>query len=155
MSELFATSWTAAYQAPPSMGFSSQEYWSGVPLPSPLGHMGFSNYNMWASVVLAPRLQSIGSKVVMHRLICSKACGISLDQGLNWCLLYWKMEFSTAGPPGKFKAVVQLPNSDTSLLWALGRITLPLWTLLFACKMRRRETFRNDLSGSDFLFFIF
>ena len=32
---LFATPWTAAYQAPPPMGFSRQEYWSGVPLPSP------------------------------------------------------------------------------------------------------------------------
>ena len=32
---LFATSWTAAHQAPPSMGFSRQEYWSGVPLSSP------------------------------------------------------------------------------------------------------------------------
>ena len=30
-----ATAWTAAHQAPPSMGFSRQEYWSGVPLPSP------------------------------------------------------------------------------------------------------------------------
>ena len=30
-----ATPWTAAYQAPPTMGFSRQEYWSGVPLPSP------------------------------------------------------------------------------------------------------------------------
>ena len=30
-----ATPWTAAYQAPPSMGFSRQECWSGVPLPSP------------------------------------------------------------------------------------------------------------------------
>ena len=30
-----ATPWTAAYQAPASMGFSKQEYWSGVPLPSP------------------------------------------------------------------------------------------------------------------------
>ena len=29
------TPWTGAYQAPPSMGFSRQEYWSGVPLPSP------------------------------------------------------------------------------------------------------------------------
>ena len=36
----FATPWTAAYQAPPSMGFSRQEYWSGVPLPSP--------ENLWA-----------------------------------------------------------------------------------------------------------
>ena len=32
---LFATSQTVAYQAPPSMGFSRQEYWSGLPFPSP------------------------------------------------------------------------------------------------------------------------
>ena len=32
---LLATPWTAAHQAPPSMGFSRQEYWSGVPSPSP------------------------------------------------------------------------------------------------------------------------
>ena len=32
---LFATPWTAAYQAPPSVGFSRQEYWSGVPFTSP------------------------------------------------------------------------------------------------------------------------
>ena len=32
--QLLATPWTAAYQAPPSMGFSRQDYWSGVPLPS-------------------------------------------------------------------------------------------------------------------------
>ena len=32
---LFATPWTAAYQAPPSVGFSRQEYWSEVPSPSP------------------------------------------------------------------------------------------------------------------------
>ena len=30
-----ATPWTVAYQASPSMGFSRQEYWSGLPLPSP------------------------------------------------------------------------------------------------------------------------
>ena len=33
---LCATPWTAAHQAPPSMRFSRQEYWSGVPLPSPV-----------------------------------------------------------------------------------------------------------------------
>ena len=32
---LFATPWTVAYQAPPSMEFSRQEYWSGLPFPSP------------------------------------------------------------------------------------------------------------------------
>ena len=31
---LFATPWTVAYQAPPSMEFSRQEYWSGLPFPS-------------------------------------------------------------------------------------------------------------------------
>ena len=36
--QLFMTPWTAAYQAPLSMGFSRQEYWSGVPLPSPTGN---------------------------------------------------------------------------------------------------------------------
>ena len=40
--QLLATSWTTAYQAPLSMGFSRQEYWSGVPLPSPLIHV-----NVW------------------------------------------------------------------------------------------------------------
>ena len=33
--QLFATPWTVAYQAPPSMQFSRQEYWSGLPFPSP------------------------------------------------------------------------------------------------------------------------
>ena len=38
---LLATPWTAAHQAPPSMGFSRQEYWSGVPLPSPFQSLPF------------------------------------------------------------------------------------------------------------------
>ena len=33
--QLFATAWTVAYQAPPSIGFSRQECWSGLPFPSP------------------------------------------------------------------------------------------------------------------------
>ena len=40
---LLATPWTAAHQAPPSMGFSRQEYWSGVPLPSPIYPDWFPN----------------------------------------------------------------------------------------------------------------
>ena len=41
---LLATPWTAAYQAPPSMGFSRQEYWNGVPLPSPFSFMMDINF---------------------------------------------------------------------------------------------------------------
>ena len=33
--QLLATPWTVTHQAPPSMGFSRQEYWSGLPFPSP------------------------------------------------------------------------------------------------------------------------
>ena len=33
--QLFATPWTVTYQAPLSIGFSRQEYWSGLPFPSP------------------------------------------------------------------------------------------------------------------------
>ena len=52
--QLFTTPWTAAYQASPSMGFSRQEYWSGVPSPS----LGSSStygqqqvtYQLWVSV---------------------------------------------------------------------------------------------------------
>ena len=42
---LFATPWTVAYQAPLSLGFSRQEYWSGVPFPSPgdLSNLGMEH----------------------------------------------------------------------------------------------------------------
>ena len=39
--QLLTTAWTEAYQAPPSMGFSRQEYWSGVPSPSPINRYTF------------------------------------------------------------------------------------------------------------------
>ena len=39
--QLFATPWTVAYQAPQSVEFSRQEYWSGVPLPSLTLTLGF------------------------------------------------------------------------------------------------------------------
>ena len=41
---LLVTPWTAAHQAPPSMGFSRQDHWSGVPLPSPHYYQYILNY---------------------------------------------------------------------------------------------------------------
>ena len=55
--QLFATPWTAAHQAPPSMGFSRQEYWSGVLLPSPKFRMYLLIY--WIGVFLSDFLRSV------------------------------------------------------------------------------------------------
>ena len=44
--QLCVTPWTAAYQASPSLGFSRQEYWSGLPFPSPSGGLGKANPRM-------------------------------------------------------------------------------------------------------------
>ena len=53
-----ATLWTAAYQAPPSMGFSRQKYWSGVPLPSPI---------LWLLRVIVHRLNVSGRVAVYSK----------------------------------------------------------------------------------------
>ena len=61
-SQLLATPWTTAYQAPPPMGFSRQEYWSGVPLPSPpLYHR-------------RPLTEKIGYNSLINQLLLSITC---------------------------------------------------------------------------------
>ena len=52
---LFATPWFIAYQAPSSMGFSRQEYWSGLPFPSP-GHLPDPRGDrIWVSCIVGRR----------------------------------------------------------------------------------------------------
>ena len=48
---LFATPWTLAHQAPPSMEFSRQEYWSRLPFPSPIGYYKILNIVSYAIYV--------------------------------------------------------------------------------------------------------
>ena len=47
------TPWTAAYQAPPRMGFSRQEYWSGVSLPSPYPTLVMTNLSFLCQQAVA------------------------------------------------------------------------------------------------------
>ena len=68
---LCATPWTEAHQAPPSMGFSRQEYWGGVPLPSPLW---LSNLALTCSSTDQPVIgatESPGS--LLNLLLCMRA----------------------------------------------------------------------------------
>ena len=64
---LFTTPWTAAHQAPLSMGLSRQEYWSGVPLPSPMPQGGTSNDHSW-QVMETPILHVLRKGCLSHVL---------------------------------------------------------------------------------------
>ena len=55
--QLLATPWTVAYQAPPSMGFSRQEYWNGLPFPSP-GDLPNPGIKPWSPSFQADALPS-------------------------------------------------------------------------------------------------
>ena len=57
---LFSTPWTAAYQAPPSMEFSRQEYWSGLPFPSP-GDLPDSGIEHGSPALLLKPLRTVPS----------------------------------------------------------------------------------------------
>ena len=67
--QLLVTPWTAAYQAPPSMGFSRQEYWSGVPLPSPTSILARPNNNNSVSTKWKARRTPKSSKIDLNKEI--------------------------------------------------------------------------------------
>ena len=59
---LFATPWTVAYEAPPSMTFCRQEYWSELPFPSPKGRLNY------CTIALIPYVSKITLKILQARL---------------------------------------------------------------------------------------
>ena len=66
--QLFTTPWTAAYQAPPSMGFSRQEHWSGLPSPCPLVYSTRCKYDedrifVWFFPAASPSLDHASGMV--------------------------------------------------------------------------------------------
>ena len=67
--QLYATPWTAAYQAPLSMGVSRQEYWSGLPLPSPI-RLPTSHICWWIEFTCTELLW----KHPAHRKHCLNVC---------------------------------------------------------------------------------
>ena len=133
---LFTIPWIAAYQAPPSMGFSRQKYWSGVPLPSPIAKQAtffFLRFSLWwllllgsldfrdhglqsvGSGVEALGLQSTGSVVVGHQLRCFAAFGIFSDQGSNSCHLHWQVGSLLLSQQGSPILCFLIPSSSLSV----------------------------------------
>jgi len=72
LSDSLWPSWTVAYQAPPSMGFSRQEYWSGVPFPSP-GDLPDPGIKPGSPTLQADALQKIPFPRDCHYLTCFTA----------------------------------------------------------------------------------
>ena len=85
---LLATPWTAAYQAPPSMGFSRQEYWSGVPLPSPLSNVAATNFMLLLSQIQLSDWTIEHFRCGLSKLTCAASIKYTLSFEDNM-ILYW------------------------------------------------------------------
>ena len=83
---LLATPWTVAYQAPPSMGFSRQEHWSGVPLPSPKILLSISKYSHMTFLL---------HLLIWHMILRDSCVHAKL---LQLCLTLW--DPMVCSPPG-------------------------------------------------------
>ena len=66
---LLAIPWTAAYQAPPSLGFSRQEYWSGLPLPSLIHILEYDNYRQLKVFLLYNCIFSVKHAIISSNVI--------------------------------------------------------------------------------------
>ena len=97
MSDSSRPQWTAAYQAPPSMGFSRQEYWSGVPLPSPEGMrekegLSFLFYNYPIRIIDLPKitlLVSTGPRLVSRSTVFKGSALWKLESLIIWWSCYF------------------------------------------------------------------
>ena len=98
---LLATPWTAAYRAPPSMGFSRQEYWSGVPLPSPINalipfkwrsiyhHNGDTSQNNVTSEVGCRLGRGLRNDEVFYVLIQAVITQVYTCTKIHWAVHSW------------------------------------------------------------------
>ena len=105
--QLLATPWTAAHQAPPSMGFSRQEYWSGVPLPSPISELVQLKTVLFEGQLYnqppPPKLSTL-----VHRNLRDMPLGRRLAEplpGAKGCTSYLSIFLSTLNPLGQYKPV--------------------------------------------------
>ena len=107
---LLATPWTVAYQAPPSVGFSRQEYWSGVPLHKDnWGLNEMADYYLWSELLRFSFL----SEIFYTSLECLNACNIfrfeivsgkkdiaynykiiQIDQKVSYCFWFFSLKIS-------------------------------------------------------------
>ena len=86
---LLVTPWTAAYQAPPSMGFSRQEYWSGVPLPNRMHCISFKTVWRFSYILKRNANQDRSRQEWRERSMCTRNSALSYATFLNFTLMEW------------------------------------------------------------------
>ena len=124
---LLATAWTAAYQAPPSMGFSRQKYWSGVPLPSPRLRLAFIASRIQKQQRTLPSSQP-GPKLALfsaelgrgpNRALSWKAAGVVVTLAGKCVVAAVTASWSRKMAGRSFKV------SSTGLSWVAARFRRP------------------------------
>ena len=93
---LFETPWTVAHQAPPSMGFSRQEYWSGLPFPSP-GDLPDPGIKPRSPALQAGTLTSEpAGKPIVNAIFknCTRTAKQAKKERLKWDIINMKAEIS-------------------------------------------------------------
>ena len=112
--QLLVTPWTAAYQAPPSMGFSRQEYWSGVPLPSPtttLLEIIRHKYPTKASLV-AHSVKNLPAMQDTWVLFLGREDPLEEETATHSSMFAWEIPWT--GEPGRLQSMVS-QKSQTQL----------------------------------------
>ena len=107
---LLATPWTAAHQAPPSKGFSRQEYWSGVPLPSPSYILASINRSV-KSLCVCKVNHAIGtmfSAFVKHLLLFCQKKLILTDKTIMCVCVLSSLVMSDSLQPHAFQAPLSM-----------------------------------------------
>ena len=119
---LFATPWTAAYQVPPSMGFSRQEYCSGLPLPSPSRP---SRGQMWRALLASRFSMGLSEAVIGPALQFLPSAHFCLLPLLYRCWSPWNylmsvlhIEFCALYAPWGIQSVIAFWNVCGSYITA-------------------------------------
>ena len=147
---LIATPWTAFYQAPPSMGFSRQEYWSRLPFPSPMHR---SEKWKWSRSVVSVSSQAPGlqpTKLLRPWDFLGKSTGVGchcwnslINQEGNPVSNNHSLLIPPPTLPGPWQALIHLLSLWTSLLRTLHVnrvircVAICVWLLSLSIKFSR------------------
>ena len=146
-----ATPWTAAFQAPPSMGFSRQEYWSGVPLPSPILIATIYNYVPDTITFITSPWNRYNIQMRKLKFINIKQLNLEKEMATHSSTLAWKIPRTEE--PGRLQSMgSQRVGQDwvTSLSLSLWRNLIPLSKIASWLGMNIKQSV-NDSKMRDFI----